>query len=121
MELATHSNWPEWDQARRPTLVIHDANGTMPERKPTQMQSRRPAQQTSSGEEAKGRAGHVQPSRVDEHTKPPVETGFLGREPTYQGFRLPVGPTTATSTSVGEVRRLKRYALSREVLQSRSV
>lgn len=41
-ELATHSYWPEWDQTRCPTLIIRGANGTMPEREPTEMQSRRP-------------------------------------------------------------------------------
>jgi pimeloyl-ACP methyl ester carboxylesterase len=41
-ELATHSYWPEWDQTHCPTLVIRGANGTMPEREPTEMESRRP-------------------------------------------------------------------------------
>jgi hypothetical protein len=38
------------------------------------------------GQEAQGRAGDVQPGRVDKHANPLVETVLLGRKPIYQGF-----------------------------------
>lgn len=40
----------------------------------------------AGGEEAQGRAGHVDAARVDKHTKPLVETDFLVENPSTRGF-----------------------------------
>jgi len=60
-----------------------------------------PAQ--ASGKEAQGRAGHVQPGRVDKHAKPLVETDFLVENPSTRGFRcLSAQPPSPASVSVTE-------------------
>lgn len=38
------------------------------------------------GQEAQGRAGHLDAGGVDEHTKPLVETDFLVENPSTRGF-----------------------------------
>ncbi|GAB2824864.1 hypothetical protein GCM10027073_63350 [Streptomyces chlorus] len=40
------------------------------------------------GQEAQGRAGHVDAGRVDKHTKPLVETDFLVENPSTRGFTM---------------------------------
>ena len=52
--------------------------------------------------EKQGPAGHVQPARVDKHTKPLVGRGDLGREPTYQGLHPSVTPTCQPTRQVGK-------------------
>ncbi|MGW4027317.1 hypothetical protein, partial [Streptomyces sp. NPDC005009] len=54
------------------------------------------------GQEAQGRAGHVDAGRVDKHTKPLVEMVLLGRKPIYQGLHLSVSPTAGLSRRVGK-------------------
>ncbi|CAM5269011.1 hypothetical protein SGRIM128S_03486 [Streptomyces griseomycini] len=41
------------------------------------------------GQEARGRAGHVDAGRVDKHTKPLVGTDFLVENPSTRGFTCP--------------------------------
>jgi hypothetical protein len=40
------------------------------------------------GEEAQGRAGHVDARRVDKHVKPLVETVLLAENPSTRGFTM---------------------------------
>jgi hypothetical protein len=53
------------------------------------------------GQEAQGRAGHVDAGRVDKHAKPLVETVLLGRKPIYQGLHLPVSLTAKPVRQAG--------------------
>lgn len=54
------------------------------------------------GEEAEGRAGHVDARRVDKHAKPLVEMVLLGRKPIYQGLRPTVSSTAQHVGQVGQ-------------------
>lgn len=61
-----------------------------------------PAVLAEPGQEAKGRAGHVDAGRIDKHTTPLVEMVLLGRKPIYQELHLSDSPTHILSRQVGK-------------------
>jgi hypothetical protein len=50
-----------------------------------------------AGQEAQGRARHVDARRVDKHTKPLVETDFLVENPSARGFACPSAQLTCSN------------------------